>query len=50
LKKSITGNGHANKAFMVKTITTIFRLEEAPEYHDTADALGLAYLAWKKKK
>lgn len=50
LKKSISGNGHANKAFMVKTITTLFHLDEAPEYHDAADALGLAYLAWKKRK
>jgi Holliday junction resolvasome RuvABC endonuclease subunit len=27
----------------------LLKLKTLPEYNDAADALGLAYLAWKKK-
>jgi len=49
LKKYITGNGKADKNLVQKTIMRIFKLSEFPEYNDTADALGLAYLALLKK-
>lgn len=48
LKKYITGNGKASKEVMMKTITKIYSLEKAPRWHDTADALGLAYLVGQK--
>lgn len=47
LKKYITGNGKADKTLVQKMIMKLFRLQELPEYHDAADALGLAYLAAK---
>jgi len=49
LKKYITGNGKADKNLVQKTIMRLFKLSEFPEYDDTADALGLAYLAVIKK-
>lgn len=49
LKKAITGTGKAGKLLMQKTIMKIYKLAENPAYHDAADALGLAYIAWKKK-
>lgn len=49
LKKAITGNGKAGKPLMQSTIMKVFSLHDNPAYHDAADALGLAYLAWKKK-
>lgn len=47
LKKYVTGNGKADKAFVQKMIMKIYRLESLPEYNDAADALGLAYM-WMK--
>jgi crossover junction endodeoxyribonuclease RuvC len=44
LKKRVTMNGQANKSLMVNLITKIYTLQEAPEYHDTADALWLAWI------
>lgn len=44
LKKYITGNGSASKELMVSVITRLFQLQTAPKRHDTADALGLAWL------
>jgi Holliday junction resolvasome RuvABC endonuclease subunit len=32
---------------MIERITQLFQLSEDVPYHDTADALGLAYLASK---
>ena len=49
LKKNITGNGKASKDLVKNCIKKIFGLEEAPEYDDAADALGLAYIASKQK-
>lgn len=44
IKKAITGSGKAGKMLMQKTIMKLFKLQELPKYHDTADALGLAWL------
>lgn len=42
VKKSITGNGRADKAQMTKMITRILGLSEPPQPADAADALALA--------
>lgn len=44
LKKYITWNGLASKEAMVRMITKLYGLQEAPKWHDTADALGLAWI------
>lgn len=49
LKKYITGNGRAEKMLVQKTIRKLFSLADLPEFNDAADALGLAYLANKRK-
>ncbi len=48
LKKRITWNAKADKNLVQKFITKYFHLKDSPEFHDTADALGLA-LIWFKK-
>lgn len=50
LKKYITGNGLASKELMINVVTRLFHLETAPRRHDTADALGLAWLAKNTQK
>lgn len=50
LKKAITGNWKAGKPLIQSTIMRLFWLEQEPEYHDAADALGLAYVALQKNK
>lgn len=42
VKKSISGNGRADKAQMTKMITRILGLSEVPKPADAADALALA--------
>jgi len=42
IKKSITGNGHASKEQMQKTIQTILSLRELPKPADVADAVAVA--------
>ena len=42
VKKSISGNGRADKPQMTKMITRILGLSEAPKPADAADALALA--------
>lgn len=42
LKKRVTGNGNASKELMVNVVTRLYELAEAPKWHDTADAMGLA--------
>lgn len=42
IKKSITGNGHASKEQMQKTIQTILALQELPKPADVADAIAAA--------
>jgi len=48
IKKWTTWNGNAGKLSMQKTIKKIFNLEEIPQPHDAADALAMAYIAYKK--
>lgn len=47
LKKYITGNAAATKSLVSAVVQRLYKLDKAPHYHDTADALGLAYLASK---
>ncbi|MDR0607844.1 MAG: crossover junction endodeoxyribonuclease RuvC [Candidatus Peribacteria bacterium] len=49
LKKYITGNGKADKMLVQKTIMRFFNLANLPSFNDSADALGLAYLASRRK-
>ena len=49
VKKYITWNGKAGKLLVQNIIQKIYKLEEMPEFDDTADALGLAYI-WTKLK
>jgi len=42
IKKSVTGNGHASKEQMQKTIRTILSLRDLPKPHDVADAVAAA--------
>jgi len=48
LKKNITWNGKAEKILVQQFIKRIFWLKDLPEFNDTADALGFAYLVSKK--
>ncbi|HRX63849.1 MAG TPA: crossover junction endodeoxyribonuclease RuvC, partial [Candidatus Absconditabacterales bacterium] len=45
LKKRITGNGKADKKLVQKFIAKLYKLKDIPKFHDTADALGLAFIA-----
>lgn len=47
LKKRVTGNAKADKQLVQKFITKYFKLKDIPEFHDTADALGLAFIGTK---
>jgi crossover junction endodeoxyribonuclease RuvC len=42
IKKSITGNGHASKEQMQRTIKTLLGLSAVPEPNDVADAIAAA--------
>ena len=42
IKKCITGNGHASKEQMQRTIKTLLRLSAVPEPNDVADAIAAA--------
>ncbi len=42
IKKSLTGNGHASKEQMQRTIQTVLALPERPEPPDVADAMAAA--------
>ena len=50
IKKFITGNGKADKKLVEQFVMKLFRLSNVPKYHDTSDALGIAYLAKNKLK
>jgi crossover junction endodeoxyribonuclease RuvC len=50
IKKFITGNGSAGKELVQQFVMKIFRLANEPQYYDTSDALGMAYLARNKTK
>ena len=45
LKKRVTWNGKADKKLVQKFPTKLFWLKDIPEFHDAADALGLAFIA-----
>jgi len=42
IKKSVTGNGHASKGQVQRTIQTLLGLRQVPEPPDVADALAAA--------
>ena len=42
IKKSITGNGHASKLQMQRTIQALLGLPDLPEPNDVADAIAVA--------
>jgi crossover junction endodeoxyribonuclease RuvC len=45
VKKSLTGNGHASKLQMQRSIQAICRLDKLPEPPDVADAIAIALCA-----
>jgi len=45
IKRSLTGNGHASKQQVQRTIQAVCRLDELPEPPDVADALAIALCA-----
>ncbi len=45
VKKSLTGNGHASKRQVQRTIQSVFNLPQLPEPADVADALAIALCA-----
>jgi len=45
IKKSLTGNGHASKQQIQRTIQSVFNLDIIPEPPDVADALAVALCA-----
>ena len=45
LKKRITWNGKADKKLVQKFIAKLYKLKDIPKFHDTADALWLAFIA-----
>ena len=49
VKKSLTGNGHASKLQVQRTIQAVFNLPELPEPPDVADALAIALCAARNK-
>ncbi len=44
IKKAITWNWKASKKLMQQTIMKIYNLTDLPDYHDTADALGICFI------
>lgn len=48
IKQHVTGNGSAGKELMLTMVTKVFDMEQAPERHDTADALGIAWMVLRK--
>ena len=45
VKKSLTGNGHASKLQVQRTIQAVFKLKELPSPPDVSDALAIALCA-----
>jgi crossover junction endodeoxyribonuclease RuvC len=48
VKKSLTGNGHASKLQMQRSIQSVCHLTELPEPPDVADALAIALCGARK--
>jgi crossover junction endodeoxyribonuclease RuvC len=42
VKKNLTGNGHASKGQMQRSVQGLFKLKELPEPPDVADAIAIA--------
>lgn len=49
VKKSISGNGHADKAQMQRAVQVQFNLSEPPSPPDIADAIAIALCAARRK-
>jgi crossover junction endodeoxyribonuclease RuvC len=47
VKKSLTGNGHASKQQVQRSIQAVFQLPQTPSPPDVADALAIALCAGK---
>jgi len=47
IKKSLTGNGHASKQQIQRSIQAVFQLPQTPSPPDVADALAIALCAGK---
>ena len=48
IKQHVTWNWAAGKELMLTMITKVFEMDVAPERHDTADALGIAWMVLRK--
>ncbi len=48
VKKSLTGNGHASKRQVQRTIQTVCKLKSLPEPPDVADAIAVALCAGRQ--
>ena len=50
IKKSLTGNGHASKEQMQKTVQLVLSLQEIPQPADVADAIAAAMCCANSKQ
>ncbi len=50
IKKSLTGNGHASKEQMQKTVQLVLSLQEIPQPADVADAIAAALCCANSKQ
>ncbi len=50
LKKYIAGTAKASKEHMVQMVSRLYQIDDKDLYHDTADAIGLAYMALKSRQ
>lgn len=50
IKKAITGNGHASKLQIQRSVKTLFNLAELPKPPDVADALAIAICAGRNAR
>jgi len=48
IKKNLTGNGHASKDQMQRTIQSTFQLAQVPDPPDVADAIAIALAAGRE--
>ncbi len=50
IKQSVTGNGHAEKGQVQKTLALLLKLKSAPDQDDAADALAAAFCHANSRK
>jgi crossover junction endodeoxyribonuclease RuvC len=50
IKQSVTGNGHAEKSQVQKTLSLLLKLEVVPKQDDAADALAAAFCHANSRK